>query len=122
MHRELPEASDSTTFLPAVRRLRTDFGIGWITALKNVAIRALVEQGHLQPGLFDERNLLESWRPRLIFADTDQQAKLTRDPVAPAKRSRAALAKAASKRLDDNTPAHSFGTLLAELATFKPGD
>jgi len=34
-----------------------------------------------------------------------------------AKRSKAALAKVARKRLDDGTPAHSFGTLLAELGT-----
>lgn len=63
-----------------------------------------------------EWHLREAWR-ELMFADTDQASKATRDPVAPAKRSTSALAKAASKRLDDGTPAHSFGTLLAELAT-----
>ena len=52
-----------------------------------------------------------------MFADTDQQAKATRDPVAPAKRSKAALAKVARHALDDGTPAHSFATLLGELAT-----
>ncbi|MDN8618146.1 transposase [Variovorax ginsengisoli] len=77
--------ADSTTFMPAAHKLREDFGIermvmvgdrgmvshktidemreadgiGWIMALKSVSIRALVEQGHLQLGLFDERNLLE---------------------------------------------------------------
>ena len=35
----------------------------------------------------------EAWR-ELMFADTDQLAKATRDPVAPAQRSKAALAKA----------------------------
>jgi transposase len=305
--------SDSTTFMPAVQRLRTDFGIdrlvmvgdrgmisqkaidamqgsegvGWITALKSVSIRALIEQGQLQLGLFDERNLLEfsspdypgerlvacrnpqlaklrahkreellcateknlekikarvdagklagqdaigvrvgkiinqykvakhfalaigeaafsfqrqpdriateaaldglyiirtsvpatqmeaadcvrnykslanverafrslktidlkvrpihhrladrvrahiflcmlayyvewhmreAWR-ELMFADTDQQAKAIRDPVAPATRSQAALAKAARHTLDDDSPVHSFATLMAELAT-----
>ena len=63
-----------------------------------------------------EWHMREAWR-ELMFADTDQQAKRARDPVAPAKRSQAALAKAASKRLDDDTPAHSFGTLIAELGT-----
>ena len=63
-----------------------------------------------------EWHLREAWR-ELMFADADQEAKATRDPVAPAKRSKAALAKVASKRLDDDTPAHSFATLLAELAT-----
>ena len=37
--------------------------------------------------------------------------------MAPAKRSTAALAKVARHTLDDGTPAHSFATLLAELAT-----
>jgi hypothetical protein len=63
-----------------------------------------------------EWHLREAWR-ELMFADTDQRAKTTRDPVAPAKRSKSALAKVASKHLDDGTPAHSFCTLLAELAT-----
>jgi hypothetical protein len=63
-----------------------------------------------------EWHLREAWR-ELMFADTDQESKATRDPVAPAKRSKAALAKVASKHLDDGTPAHSFCTLLAELAT-----
>ena len=63
-----------------------------------------------------EWHMREAWR-ELMFADTDQEAKRTRDPVAPAKRSKAALAKAASKRLDDDTQVHSFRTLLDELAT-----
>ena len=63
-----------------------------------------------------EWHLREAWR-ELMFADPDQQAKATRDPVAPAKRSKAALAKITSKHLDDGTPAHSFCTLLAELGT-----
>ena len=61
-------------------------------------------------------HLREAWR-ELMLADTEQQAKATRDPVAPAQRSAAALAKVASHTLDDGTPAHSFATLLAELAT-----
>jgi hypothetical protein len=77
--------SDSKTFLPEVERLRQEFGIeevvlvgdrgmigkttierlreipgiAWITALKSASIRALVEEGHVQMDLFDERNLLE---------------------------------------------------------------
>ena len=57
-----------------------------------------------------EWHMREAWRP-LLFADEDQLAKTTRDPVAPAKRSAAAEAKAASHLLDDGTPAHSFCTL-----------
>jgi len=62
-----------------------------------------------------EWHMREAWR-ELMFADTDQVAKATRDPVAPAKRSKAAQAKAASHTLHDGTPAHSLSTLLAELA------
>ena len=63
-----------------------------------------------------EWHMREAWR-ELMFADTDQQAKATRDPVAPATRSQSALAKVARHTLDDDTPVHSFSTLMAELAT-----
>jgi transposase len=63
-----------------------------------------------------EWHMREAWRP-LMFADEDQQAKQTRDPVAPAKRSPAAERKATTHTLDNGEPAHSFATLIAELAT-----
>jgi transposase len=63
-----------------------------------------------------EWHMREAWR-ELMFADCDQQAKTSRDPVAPAKRSKAALAKVESLALDDGTAVHSWTTLLAELAT-----
>jgi hypothetical protein len=63
-----------------------------------------------------EWHLREAWR-ELMFADTEQQLKRTRDPVAPATRSDLAQAKAAGHILIDGTPAHSFSTLMAELAT-----
>jgi transposase len=63
-----------------------------------------------------EWHLREAWR-ELMFADTEQQLKATRDPVAPAERSVSAQAKAATHTLADGTPAHSFATLMAELAT-----
>ena len=59
-------------------------------------------------------HMMEAWRP-LLFADEDQQAKTTRDPVAPAKRSEAALHKVHTKKLDDGTKVHSFKTLLSHL-------
>ena len=99
--------ADSKTFMPAVRRVREDFGLqqvvmvgdrgmvsqkaidklrecdgmGWITALKSASIRALVEQGQLQLGLFDERNLVELESPdypgeRLVACRNDALAKL----------------------------------------------
>lgn len=52
-----------------------------------------------------------------MFADTDQANKATRGPVAPARRSVSASAKAASKLLDDAQPVHSFATLMAQMAT-----
>jgi transposase len=63
-----------------------------------------------------EWHMREAWRA-LLFADPDQEAKILRDPVAPATRSQAALTKVACHTLPDGTPAHSFATLLAELAT-----
>jgi transposase len=59
-------------------------------------------------------HMTEAWRP-LIFADEDQEAKKSRDPVAPASRSDEALVKVHSKRLDDGSAVHSFRTLLDHL-------
>jgi hypothetical protein len=59
----------------------------------------------------------EAWR-ELMFADEQIELKASRDPVAPAQRSEAALQKVATHTLDDGrTPAHSFRTLLESLAT-----
>ena len=62
-----------------------------------------------------EWHMREAWRP-LLFADEDQPAKATRDPVAPAARSEAALRKVHAKVLDDGTVVHSFRTLVTELS------
>jgi len=63
-----------------------------------------------------EWHMKEAWR-ELLFSDEDQQAKLARDPVAPAKRSVQALKKVHSRILDDGTEVHSFHTLLTDLST-----
>ena len=63
-----------------------------------------------------EWHIREAWRP-LMFADEDLNRKSVRDPVAPARRSEAALTKAENHTLDDGSPAHSFRTLLHELST-----
>ena len=52
----------------------------------------------------------------MLFCDEDQDAKATRDPVAPAKRSEKALRKAMTKKLDDETPVHSFQSLIGHLS------
>ena len=62
-------------------------------------------------------HMIEAWKP-LTFADeAGPDAARLGDPVAPAKRSQAALAKVASRQLPDGTPAMSFTRLLAYLAT-----
>ena len=55
----------------------------------------------------------------ILFQDNDKPAAAAKraNPVAPAQRSDEALNKAARKRTDDDTPVHSFTTLLADLAT-----
>jgi hypothetical protein len=63
-----------------------------------------------------EWHMREAWRS-LLFADEDLEAKANRDPVAPAKRSVAAIEKVETKTLPDGTPAHSFRTLLEQLST-----
>ncbi len=99
--------ADSITFMDEVRRVREDFGIEqmvmvgdrgmiskkaiaqmretdgvqWITALKSASIRALVEQKHLQLGLFDETHLVEIESPdypgeRLVACRNEALAKL----------------------------------------------
>lgn len=61
-------------------------------------------------------HMMEAWRP-LLFADEDQQAKLTRDPVAPAVRSPGAQKKVQHKKQQHGSPVHSFKSLLRNLAT-----
>jgi hypothetical protein len=62
-------------------------------------------------------HMIEAWAP-LTFVDeaSDDPARLA-DPVAPARRSQAALAKVHTRTLADGTPAMSFTRLLAHLAT-----
>ena len=62
-------------------------------------------------------HMMQAWQP-LTFADeAGEDAARQRDPVAPAKRSKAALKKARTRTLSDGTPAMSFTRLLAHLAT-----
>jgi len=55
----------------------------------------------------------------ILFVDNDKPAAAAKraTPVAPAQRSDDALAKAARKRTTEDTPVHSFTTVLADLAT-----
>ena len=63
-----------------------------------------------------QRYMKEALRP-MLFADDDFEQKATRDPVAPAKRSRGANKKAATKKLENGAPAESFRTLLHHMST-----
>jgi Transposase DDE domain len=55
----------------------------------------------------------------ILFQDNDKPAAADKraDPVAPAQRSDEALTKAARKHTEDDTPVHSFTSLLTDLAT-----
>jgi len=59
-------------------------------------------------------HLRKAWAP-LCFTDEARPARA--DPVAPARRSAAALAKASRQRSADDEVLHSFGSLLDHLAT-----
>jgi hypothetical protein len=59
-------------------------------------------------------HLRKAWAP-LCF--TDEAPPERADPVAPATRSEAALAKVSRHRSDDGEPLHSFATLVGELGT-----
>jgi hypothetical protein len=65
-----------------------------------------------------EWHMRQALKP-VLFDDDDRAAgeSLRASIVAPARRSPRATAKAATKRLADGTPVHSFRTLLADLAT-----
>jgi len=85
-----------------IERLREIGGIGWVSCLRAPAIRALVEAGDLQLGLFDERNLAQITSPQF----PGERLVVCRNPVLAAERARkreallvateAALAKVAA--------------------------
>ena len=100
------DTGDTTTFLPQVRKLRDAFALeqmvlvgdrgmissasiaelraedfAWITALKSGQIHSLIDDGQLQLGLFDQRNLFELSHPdfpgeRLIACRNEELARL----------------------------------------------
>ena len=64
-----------------------------------------------------EWHMREAWASELMFSDCDQAAKASRDPVAPATRSEAAMKKVASLTLDDGTPVRRYaGTPVRRYA------
>jgi Transposase DDE domain len=62
-------------------------------------------------------HMIEAWAPLTFMDEAPADAARERDPVAPARRSQAALAKVHARTLADGTPAMSFTRLLAHMAT-----
>jgi hypothetical protein len=95
-------------------------------SIKTVDLKVRPIHHHLEPRVrahiflcmlayYVEWHMREAWRP-LLFCDEDLKAKALRDPVAPAKRSDAAMDKVHTKILDDGSPVHSFQSLLQLLS------
>lgn len=62
-------------------------------------------------------HMIEAWAPLTFKDDNPAGPEREHDPVAPAKRSKAALDKVHARTLADGTAATSFGRLLAHLST-----
>jgi len=60
-------------------------------------------------------HMMEAWRS-LLYADEEQKAKASRDPVALAKRSDSAMRKVHTRHLDDGSRVYSFRSLLTHLS------
>jgi hypothetical protein len=67
-----------------IERLKALGGIGWVSCLRAPAIRALVEAGDLQLGLFDERNLAQIRSPEF----PGERLVVCRNPALRAERAR----------------------------------
>jgi len=133
-------ASDSTTLLDQVERVRSDFGIDgfvivgdrgmitekqisslrktggmtWVTALKSGRIRSLVHSGVLQLGLFDERNLFSVRDPKL--ADERLIACKNHDLARLRAHKRQSLLDATRKELDAVQRIVARGKLVGKAA------
>jgi transposase len=64
-----------------------------------------------------EWHMIQAWAPLTFTDEAGPDAARERDPVAPARRSDAALAKVRTRRLADGTPAMSFTRLLAHMGS-----
>ena len=62
-------------------------------------------------------HMRQAWQSLLFTDEATAEEKQKRDPVAPAKRSQAALDKVHSRQLADGTPTMSFTRLLAHMTT-----
>jgi len=108
-----------------LEHLRTYPGLGWISALRSPAIRALVESGALQLSLFDQQHLAEITSPaypgeRLIACVNpllaEERRRKREDLLAATERELTTLARAAARRtrtpLDDATLGQKVGRVI----------
>lgn len=108
-----------------IDHLKTYPGLGWISALRSPAIRALVESGALQLSLFDQQHLAEITSPaypgeRLIACFNpllaDERRRTRADLLAATERDLTTLAHAAARRtrtpFDDATLGQKVGRVI----------
>lgn len=108
-----------------IDHLKTYPGLGWISALRSPAIRALVESGALQLSLFDQQHLAEITSPaypgeRLIACFNpllaDERRRKREDLLAATERDLTTLAHAAARRtrtpFDDATLGQKVGRVI----------
>jgi hypothetical protein len=109
--------------------LRRHPGLGWISALRSQAIRALVDQGSLQLSLFDERNLAEISDPafpgeRLVACYNpllaDERARKREDLLAATEKDLEKIARQVEKRSKKPLLAAEIGQKVGRvIARFK---
>ena len=99
-------------------------GVGWISALRSPAIRALVESGALQLSLFDQQHLAEITSPaypreRLIACFNpllaDERRRKREDLLAATERDLAALATTAARRTRTPFEAATLGQKVGRI-------
>jgi hypothetical protein len=108
-----------------IDHLKTYPGLGWISALRSPAIRALVDSGTLQLSLFDAQHLAEITSPaypgeRLVACFNpllaDERRRKREDLLAATERDLATLARGAARRtrtpFDDATLGQKVGRVI----------
>lgn len=112
-----------------IDQLRQHPDLGWIAALRSVAIRRLVAQGNLQLSLFDEQNLAEITAPefpgeRLIACYNpflaDERARKRADLLAATEKDLAKIARQVERRTKTPLSAAAIGQKVGRvIARFK---
>jgi hypothetical protein len=107
-----------------IEHVKTYPGLGWISALRSPAIRALVETGALQLSLFDQQHLAEITSPaypgeRLIVCFNpllaDERRRTREDLLAATERELTTLAHAAARRTRTPLDAATLGIKVGRV-------